>query len=99
MKNLYYFFYGFISALFAFVVFFDNTAYQLLDDYYIELLNKEYNNAWIYTKMVIVFSFIICCIIWIYLQGLSAATEIAEQIKKEKENENDKFKKQPEIIL
>lgn len=80
---MFYFLYGIISALFAVMVTFNHLAPEILDDYYIELLNNEYFHIWKYTNLTIASIFIICCIIWIYCQGMDAAKEISKQIEEE----------------
>lgn len=89
--KLFYYLYGVISMLFLFVITFDYFAYEVLDDYYIELLKHQYNQAWGYTNLVTTFAFVLFSIIWIYHQGVNSVKEIAKQYEEEEKLLNNKI--------
>lgn len=91
--KLFYYLYGAISILFLCVLTFDYFAYEVLDDYYIELLKHQYYHIWEYTNLVITFAFVLFSIIWIYHQGVNSAKEIAKQYEEEEKLLNNKIEK------
>ena len=52
MKSLFYFLFGIIIALYAFVICFDLYAPIYLDDYYIDILYTNYAKVWYYTPLL-----------------------------------------------
>ena len=89
MKSLFYFLFGIMIALYAFVILFDLYAPVYLDDYYMDKLAVDYATEWYYTNISISIISILFSIIWIYNLGKGANHEKKEPllINKEKENE------------
>lgn len=90
MKNVFYYFFGIITALYAFMVLFDLYAPEFIDDYWLDILCNEYAQEWYYSNIIIAAIMILCTIVWVYNLGRSAK-ELEEKepllIKKEKDDE------------
>lgn len=90
MKSLFYYFFGIITALYAFIVLFDFYAPEFIDDYWLDILCDKYAQEWYYSNITIAAIMILCTIVWVYNLGRSAK-ELEEKepllIKKEKDNE------------
>jgi len=90
MKNVFYYFFGIMTALYAFMVLFDLYAPEFIDDYWLDILCDKYAQEWYYSNIIIAAIMILCTIIWVYNLGKSAK-ELEEKepllIKKEKDDE------------
>ena len=90
MKNVFYYFFGIMTALYAFMVLFDLYAPEFIDDYWLDILCNKYAQEWYYSNIIIAAIMILCTIIWVYNLGRSAK-ELEEKepllIKKEEDNE------------
>ena len=88
MKPLFYYLFGIMTALYAFVILFDLCAPVYLDDYYIDMLMQNYAQEWYYTNLTVSAVTIFFVIIWIYNLGRGANHEKKEPLLiKEEENE------------
>lgn len=87
MKVFYYIF-GFMTALFIFSILFNLNCEEFIDDYWLNILYNHYAQEWFYTDLTIGALQIMCTIIWIYNLGKSA-NELSKEplIKKEEDNE------------
>lgn len=90
MKNVFYYFFGIMTALYAFMVLFDLYAPEFIDDYWLDILCNKYAQEWYYSNIIIAAVMILCTIVWVYNLGRSAK-ELEEKepllIKKEEDNE------------
>ena len=90
MKNVFYCFFGIMTALYAFMVLFDFYAPEFIDDYWLDILCDKYAQEWYYSNITIAAIMILCTIIWVYNLGRSAK-ELEEKepllIKKEEDDE------------
>ena len=90
MKNVFYYFFGIMTALYAFMVLFDLYAPEFIDDYWLDILCNKYAQEWYYSNIIIAAVMILCTIVWVYNLGRSAKElEEKEQllIKKEEDDE------------
>lgn len=91
MKPLFYFLFGIIIALYAFVILFDVCGPIYLDDYYIDKLVTNYSNEWYYTNISVSTIALFFIIVWIY--NLSKGTNHEKKeplfINKEEKEENE----------
>lgn len=90
MKNVFYYFFGIMTALYAFMVLFDLYAPEFIDDYWLDILCSKYAQEWYYSNIIIAAIMILCTIIWVYNLGKSVK-ELEEKepllIKKEEDDE------------
>lgn len=90
MKNVFCYFFGIMTALYAFMVLFDLYAPEFIDDYWLDILCNKYAQEWYYSNIIIAAIMILCTIIWVYNLGRSAK-ELEEKepllIKKEEDDE------------
>ena len=90
MKNVFYYFFGIMTALYAFMVLFDLYAPEFIDDYWLDILCNKYAQEWYYSNIIIAAVMILCTIVWVYNLGRSAK-ELEEKepllIKKEEDDE------------
>ena len=90
-KNIYYFIFGVACTLHIITKWFNEHAFTYLNDYYIDLLLNEYSSYHKSISFATTILFVICCIIWIYRQGLCAAKEQNEEIIYEETKEKDEI--------
>ena len=90
MKNVFYYFFGIMTALYAFMILFDLYAPEFIDDYWLDILRNKYAQEWYYSNIIVAAIMILCTIIWAYNLGRSAK-ELEEKepllIKKEEDDE------------
>ena len=90
MKNVFYYFFGIITALYAFVVLFDIYAPKFIDDYWLDILYDKYAQEWYYSNITVGAVMILCIIIWVYNLG-RGVRELEEKepllIKKEEKED------------
>ena len=90
MKNVFYYFFGIITALYAFVVLFDIYAPEFIDDYWLDILYDKYAQGWYYSNITVGAVMILCTIIWVYNLG-RGVRELEEKepllIKKEEKED------------
>lgn len=89
MKSLFYFLFGIIVALYAFVILFDVCGPIYLDDYYMDKLVTNYSNEWYYTNLSISAIALFFTIVWIYNLGRGTSHEKKEPLLINKEEENE----------
>ena len=91
MKPLFYFLFGIIIALYAFVILFDACGPIYLDDYYIDKLVTNYSNEWYYANVSISTITLFFIIVWIYNLGKGTNHEKKEPLltNKEEKEENE----------
>ena len=53
MKPLFYYLFGIMTALYAFVILFDLCAPVYVDDYYMDMLMQNYAQEWYYTNLAV----------------------------------------------
>jgi hypothetical protein len=87
MKSLFYFLFGIIVALYAFVILFDICGPIYLDDYYMDKLVTNYSNEWYYTNLSISAIALFFTIVWIYNLGRGTNHEKEPLLTKKEENE------------
>ena len=69
MKNVFYYFFGIITALYTFAVLFALYAPEFIDDYWLDILYDKYAQEWYYFNITIGAIMILCLIIWAYNLG------------------------------
>lgn len=69
MKKLLYFLFGFITALFAAVVFVENQGWYFLNDDVYDAMCTIYSYHWYYTKLVIIALFVFCVLSFVFALG------------------------------
>ena len=89
MKSLFYYLFGIISALYAFVVCFDLYAPIYLDDYYLGILYNNYAKEWYYTNVTISSISILFVLIWTFTLGKGTNHEKREPLLINKEKEEN----------
>ena len=89
MKPTFYFLFGIIIALYAFMVLFDVCGPIYLDDYYMDKLVTNYSNEWYYTNLSISAITLFFTIVWIYNLGRGTNHEKKEPLLTNKEKENE----------
>ena len=89
MKSLFYYLFGIISALYAFVVCFDLYAPIYLDDYYLDILYNNYAKEWYYTNVTISSISILFVLIWVFTLGKGTNHEKREPLLINKEKEEN----------
>ena len=89
MKSLFYYLFGIMTALYAFIVLFDLYAPVYLDDYYIDTLVRNYAQEWHYINLTIAAITSLFAIIWIYNLGKGTNHEKKEPLLINKEEENE----------
>jgi hypothetical protein len=87
MKSLFYFLFGIIVALYAFVILFNVCGPIYLDDYYMDKLVTNYSNEWYYTNLSISAIALFFTIVWIYNLGRDTNHEKEPLLTKKEENE------------
>lgn len=87
MKSLFYFLFGIMIALYAFVILFDLYAPVYLDNYYMDKLAVDYATEWYYTNISISIVSILFSIIWIYNLGKGTNHEKEPLLTNKEENE------------
>ena len=87
MKNVFYYFFGIITALYAFMVLFNLYAPEFIDDYWLNVLYTEYAQEWYYISMTIGVLTTLCAAIWIYNLGRNSNSKEPLLINKKEENE------------
>ena len=89
MKSLFYFLFGIIFALYAFVILFNLYGPIYLDDYYMNKLAVNYATEWYYTNISVSIISILFSIIWIYNLGKSTNHEKKEPLLTKEKEENE----------
>lgn len=69
MKSLFYFLFGIIIALYAFVILFDLYAPIYLDDYYLDILYTKYAKEWYYGNIIMCSISLFFVLVWVYTLG------------------------------
>lgn len=88
MKSLFYFLFGIIIALYAFVVCFDLYAPVYLDNYYLDILYTKYAKEWYYGNIIVSSVFLFFTLVWVYMLGKGTNHEKKEPLFiNKKENE------------
>lgn len=89
MKSLFYFTFGIMTALYAFVILFDLYAPIYLDNYYLDILYTKYAKEWYYGNIIVSSISLFFALTWVYTLGKSTDHEKREPLltKEEKENE------------
>lgn len=88
MKSLFYYLFGIMTALYAFVILFDLCAPVYLDDYYMDMLMQNYAQEWYYTNISVSAITIFFVLVWVYNMGRGTSHEKEPLlINKEEENE------------
>lgn len=88
MKSLFYFLFGIIIALYAFVVCFDLYAPVYLDNYYLDILYTKYAKEWYYGNIIVSSVFLFFTLVWVYMLGKGTNHEKKEPLlTNKKENE------------
>jgi hypothetical protein len=89
MKNVFYYFFGIITALYAFVILFNLSAPVYLDDYYMDMLTQNYAQEWYYTNLAVSAVTIFFVLVWVYNMGRGTNHEKKEPLLINKEEENE----------
>lgn len=89
MKSLFYYLFGIMTALYAFVILFDLCAPVYLDDYYMDMLVQKYAQEWYYTNFTVSVVAIFFTIVWIYNLGRRTNHEKKEPLLINKEEKNE----------
>ena len=89
MKSLFYFLFGIILALYAFIILFDLYGPIYLDDYYMDKLTVNYATEWYYANISVSIISILFSIIWIYNLGKSTNHEKKEPLLTKEKEENE----------
>lgn len=88
MKSLFYFLFGIIITLYAFVVCFDLYAPVYLDNYYLDILYTKYAKEWYYGNIIVSSIFLFFTLVWVYMLGKGTNHEKKEPLlTNKKENE------------
>lgn len=69
MKSLFFYLFGIITALYAFVLLFNAYAPEFMDDYWLDYIAKHYSKVWYYGSFTIAFILILFTIIFVYNLG------------------------------
>ena len=88
MKPLFYYLFGIITALYAFVILFDLCAPVYLDNYYMDMLMQSYAQEWYYTNLAVSAITIFFVLVWVYNMGRGTNHE-KEPLLTNKEEENE----------
>ena len=89
MKSLFFYLFGIITALYAFVIAFNLYAPELMDDYWLDYVAIHYPNLWYYGSLTTAIVFILFLIIFVYNLGKGTNHEKREPLLiKSKEEEN-----------
>ena len=89
MKPLFYYLFGIITVLYAFVILFDLCAPVYLDDYYMDMLMQNYAQEWYYTNISVSAITIFFVLVWVYNMGRGTSHEKKEPLLINKEEENE----------
>lgn len=89
MKPLFYYLFGIMTALYAFVILFDLCAPIYLDDYYMDALVQNYAQEWYYTNIGVSAVSIFFVLVWIYNLGRGTNHEKKEPLLINKEEKNE----------
>lgn len=88
--KVFYYCYGFITALFIFAILFNMYYEEILNEYWIKVIHQKYWIPWYYTRLLVgtlITSFVL---IWVYNLG-RGAKELEEKesllIKKEEKED------------
>ena len=88
MKSLFYFVFGIMIALYAFVILFDLCAPVYLDDYYMDMLTQNYAQEWYYTNISVSAITIFFVLVWVYNMGRGTNHEKKEPLLTKKERQD-----------
>ena len=89
MKPLFYYLFGIMTALYAFIILFDLCAPVYLDDYYMDMLMQNYAQEWYYTNISVSAITIFFVLVWVYNIGKGTNHEKKEPLLINKEEENE----------
>lgn len=89
MKTLFYYLFGWISALYAFTILFNLYGQEFIDDYWLDYMAVNYPKVWYYGSLTVATILIIFVLIFVFNLGKGTNHERRESslIKKEEENE------------
>lgn len=88
MKPLFYYLFGIITALYAFVILFDLYSPIYLDDYYLDILYTKYAKEWYYGNIIVSSISLFFTLIWVYMLGKNTNREKEKPLlTKKEENE------------
>lgn len=76
-----------MTALYAFMVLFNQYSYEFLDDYWIEYIVKNHAKVWYYSNFIIAFIFILFVIIFVYNLGKGTNHERKEPLLINEDNQ------------
>ena len=90
MKSLFFYLFGIITALYAFVIMFNLYAPELMDDYWLDYVAIHYPDLWYYGSLTTAIVFILFLIIFVYNLEKGTNHEKREPLLiKSKEEENE----------
>lgn len=87
MKPLFYYLFGIMTALYAFIILFDLYAPTYLHDYYMDMLMQNYAQEWYYTNISVSAITIFFVLMWVYNMGRRTNHEKELLLTKKEENE------------
>ena len=87
MKQLFYFLFGIIIALYAFMILFDVCGPIYLDDYYMDKLVTNYSTEWYYANLSISAIALFFTIVWVYMLGKGTNHEKEPLLTNKEKNE------------
>ena len=89
MKSLFYYLFGIMTALYAFVILFDLYAPIYLDDHYLDILYTKYAKEWYYGNIIVSSISLFFTLVWVYILGKGTNHEKKEPLLINKEEENE----------
>ena len=89
MKSLFYYLFGIMTALYAFVIIFYLYAPVYFDEYYMDMLMQNYAQEWYYTNISVSAITIFFVLVWVYNMGRGTSHEKKEPLLINKEEENE----------
>ena len=89
MKSLFYYLFGIMTALYAFVILFDLYAPVYLDDHYLDILYTKYAKDWYSINIMISSISLFFALAWVYTLGKGTNHEKKEPLLINKEEENE----------
>lgn len=91
MKALFYFLFGIVCSLFAFVMLFDAYAPVYFDDYYLDIMYTKYAKHWWYGTIIMSAVFYTFIIIWLAnLKNPKSNNELTvHHIHEQKDNDEE----------
>lgn len=87
MKALFFYLFGIISALYAFVILFNLYGPEFIDDYWLDYLVINYPNLWYYSSFTISCILILFIIVFVYNLGKGTNYERKEKLLIDENNQ------------